>query len=140
MKPRPEAVEVLAQLKLRGCRTGLISNCATEIYTSWEQTPFPHLIETPVFSCSVGFKKPDPRIYQVALTKIGVKPNSCLYVADGDSGELRGAIEAGMDAIRIRIPYEAVTDAFRANEEEWDGLTISSLKQVLDLTDNSSYS
>jgi len=137
MKPRPEAVELLTQLRLWGYCTGLISNCATEVYVSWKQTPFPHLIETPVFSCSVGFRKPDPRIYQFTLTKLGVKPNSCLYVADGDSGELQGAIKAGMDAVRIRIPDEAITDAFRVNEEDWDGLTISSLKQVLDLIDNS---
>jgi putative hydrolase of the HAD superfamily len=140
MKPRPEAVEVLAQLKLWGCRTGLISNCATEVFISWKQTPFPQLIEAPVFSCSVGFKKPDPRIYQVALTKLGMQPDSCLYVADGDSGELQGAIEAGMDAVRIRIPCETVADALRVNEEDWDGLTISSLKQVLDLIDNRSCS
>jgi putative hydrolase of the HAD superfamily len=140
MKPRPEAVEVLTRLKFWGCRAGLISNCATEVYVSWKQTPFPHLIEAPVFSCSVGLKKPDPRIYEVALTKLGVKPNSCLYVADGDSGELQGAIEVGMDAVRIRITYEAITDALRVNEEDWDGLTISSLKQVLELIDNSSCS
>ena len=140
IKPRPEALEMLARLKLRGCRTGLISNCATEVYTSWKQTPFPHLIEVPIFSCSVGIKKPDPRIYQIALTKLGVKPSSCLYVADGDSGELQGAIEAGMDAVRIRIPSEAITDTLRVNEEDWDGLTISSLKQVLDLIDNRSCS
>ena len=92
MKPRPEAVEVLTQLRIWGCRTGLISNCTAEDYASWKQTPFPHLIESPVFSCSVGLKKPDPRIYEVAVTKLGVKPSSCLYVADGDDGELQGAI------------------------------------------------
>lgn len=140
MRPRPEAIEVLTQLRLWGCHTGLISNCATEVYVSWKQTPFPHLIEAPVFSCSVGLKKPDPRIYEVALTKLGVKPNSCLYVADGDSGELQGATKTGMDAVRIRIPDETMTDALRVNEEDWDGLTISSLKQVLDLIDNKSCS
>ena len=65
-----------------------------------------------------------------------MQPNSCLYAADGDGGELHGAIEAGMDAVRIRIPHETVTDALRVSEEDWDGLTISSLKQVLDLIDN----
>lgn len=140
MKPRREAVEVLTQLKNWDYRTGLISNCTTEVHVVWKQTPFPHLIEAPVFSCSVGIKKPDPRIYQVVVTKLGVEPNSCLYVADGDGGELQGASEAGMDAVRIRMPYEAATDALRFKEEDWDGLTISSLKQILDLIDNRSCS
>ena len=56
MKPRPEEVEVLTQLRAWGRRTGLISSCATEVYASWKQTPFPHFIEAPVFSCSVGLK------------------------------------------------------------------------------------
>lgn len=33
-----------------------------------------------------------------------------------------------------------VIDVLRVNEEDWDGLTISSLKQVLDLIDNKSCS
>ena len=96
MKPRPQAVEVLTEMKIQGYRTGLISNCATEVYVPWEQAPFPHLIEAPVFSCSVGLKKPDLRIYEMTLTKLGVKSSSCLYVADGDGGELQGAIEFPM--------------------------------------------
>jgi len=132
MKPRRNAVEVLSQLRAHGCRTGLISNCATEVHASWEKTPFPKLIDVPVFSCSVGLKKPDPRIYGIALMKLGVEPYACLYVADGDSGELQGAITVGMDAVRIRT-HETVSDALRVNEEDWRGSTISSLDQVLDL-------
>lgn len=138
MKPRPEAVEVLTQLRAWGRRTGLISSCATEVYVSWKQTPFPHFIEAPVFSCSVGLKRRDPRVYEVAVTELGTKPSSCLHVADGDEGELQGAIKAGMDAVRVRVPYETGTDALRVNEEDWEGLTISSLRQVLDLIDNRS--
>jgi putative hydrolase of the HAD superfamily len=136
MKPRPQSVEVLSQLKAWDCRTGLISNCATEVYASWEKTPFPRLIEAPVFSCSIGIKKPDPRIYEVAAGKLKVRPSDCLYVADGDSGELQGAINTGMDAVRIRIHYEVGTDALRDNEEHWEGPTLSSLEQVLDLVGN----
>ncbi len=135
MKPRRNAVKVLSHLKACGCRTGLISNCATEIHASWEDTPFPRLIDVPVFSCSVHLKKPDPRIYEIAVMKLGVKPHACLYVADGDSGELQGAVEAGMDAIRIRSPHEIGSDALRVHEEDWGGATIFSLEQVLDLTE-----
>lgn len=133
LKPRPEAVPTLTKLKNQGCRIGLISNCATEIYSSWQYSPFASLIETPVFSCAVGFKKPDPHIYTIALTKLGVNPGDCLYVADGDSGELKGAIDAGMNSVRIRYPYEKKSDALRVSEENWNGPSISSLKEVLDL-------
>jgi len=133
MKPRPEAVEVLTQLKARGCLTGLISNCASEIHESWHNTPFPALIDAPIFSCSVGFKKPDRRVFELAIAKLEVKPKNCLYVADGDSGELKAAHNIGMDAVRIRVLYETASNALRVDEEMWQGLTISSLAQVLEL-------
>ena len=66
----------------------------------------------------LGPKKPDPRIYEVAVTELGTKPSTCLYVSDGDEGELQGAIKAGMDAVRVRVPYETGTDALRVNEED----------------------
>ncbi len=133
MKPRSEAVEVLTRLKSSGHVIGLISNCATEVHESWDRTPFSRLIESPVFSCSVGIKKPDPRIYEITATKLRVRPDACLYVADGDSGELQGAVDAGMDAVRIRVPYETEGNALRVNDEDWHGLTISSLKSIIDL-------
>lgn len=133
MRPRPQAVALLKQLTERVCSIGLISNCASEVFASWEKSPFSDLIKEPVFSCSVGLKKPDPRIYEAAAVNLGVETSACLYVADGDSGELRGALDSGMDAVRIRVPYDAGTDALRVNEEDWHGLTITSFKQVLDL-------
>lgn len=135
LKPRRNAVKVLSVLKARGCHTGLISNCATEINASWENTPFAKLIDVPMFSCSVNLKKPDARIYDLTTMKLGVKPSACLYVADGDSGELQGAVEAGMDAVRIRSSQEIGSDALRVHEEDWSGPTISSLDQVLDLAE-----
>jgi len=56
--------------------------------------------------------------------------------------EMAGALSIATDdfsrawiAVRIRIPYKAVTDALRVSEESWQGLTVSSLYQVLDLVD-----
>lgn len=35
-----------------------------------------------IISCDVGLRKPDPRIYQLALDRIGSKPEECLFVDD----------------------------------------------------------
>jgi FMN phosphatase YigB (HAD superfamily) len=93
------------------------------------------LIKSPVFSCSVGIKKPNSRIYQIAAASLRVEPRACLYVADGDIGELQGAIGVGMGAVRIRAPYEEAGNTLRVSEEDWQGLTISSLRQVLGLVE-----
>ena len=86
-----------------------------------------------MFSCSVGLKKPDPRIYQLAANRLEVEPESCLHIGDGGSNELTGASKVGMHPVLIRIPSEDSADAYRIDWEEWHGLTISSLKDVLTL-------
>jgi len=138
LKPRPDAVEVLTELKQRGHVIGLISNCATEMLASWQESPLSRLIESPVFSCSVGLKKPDHRIYEMAASTLGVRPQACFYVADGDNGELQGATDVGMHAVCIRAPYEVTGDSLRVNEEDWQGTTITSLRSVLGMADAAS--
>jgi putative hydrolase of the HAD superfamily len=98
----------------------------------WENTGLKSFFEVTIFSCAVGIKKPDPRIYHMALEKLKVKPQHCLYVGDGSSYELTGALRVGMHPVWIRIPDER-EDNFRIDEEDWDGPVISSLKEVLDL-------
>lgn len=135
LKPRRDALEVLSRLKSEGYRTGLISNCSTEPPVIWQDTPFAPLIDVAVFSSSVGLQKPDPRIYQLAVEQLAVKPGNCLYIGDGDEHELTGAAQVGMHPVLIRNPSEDSTDVYRVNVEveQWDGPVISSLQEVLTL-------
>lgn len=131
--PRPHGIEVLSHLKKDGYSTGLITDCSHEVPNIWKGTPFSKLIDVAVFSCAVGVKKPDPRIYQIALKQLNVKPHECLYIGDGSSRELSGALKVGMSPVLIRVPYETGENAYRIDEEEWNGTVISSLNEVLDL-------
>ena len=132
--PRPYSLEVLSNLRLKGYKTGLITDCAAELPAIWEETPFASLFDAVVFSCITGVKKPDQYIYQVATKQLEVEPQSCLYVGDGSSHELTGASRVGMKAVLLKVPEEESTDAYWIDrEEEWSGPTISSLKEVLTL-------
>ena len=91
------------------------------------------LVDVAVFSATVGLRKPDPRIYNMALEKLEVKASECLYIGDGSSHELTGALKVGMHPVLIRVPYETSEDSYRIDEEDWDGRVISSLKDVMDL-------
>jgi putative hydrolase of the HAD superfamily len=133
LKPRPDALKTLGFLKANGYKIGLISDCSTEVPTAWKDTPLAPLIDVPVFSCVAGVKKPDPRIYRMVLERLGVEARDCLYIGDGSSRELSGAQEVGMHPVLIRVPYEMSADAYRIDEEEWQGLAISSLSEVLGL-------
>ena len=131
--PRPHGIEVLSHLKKEGYGIGLISDCSHELPIVWKDTPFAPLIDVPVFSCVVGMKKPDPRIYRMALERLGAEARDCLYIGDGSSQELSGAQKVGMYPVLIRVPHEMNADAYRIDEEEWHGPTISSLSEVLGL-------
>ncbi len=135
--PVPESIEVLSHLKSHGYKTGLISDCSSEIPAIWESTPFAPLIDVAIFSCKAGIKKPDPRIYRLATEQLAIGPEKCLYIGDGSSQELTGASAVGMHPVLIRDPDEDSTEVHRVNDEaeEWHGSTISSLKDVLTLVE-----
>ena len=135
MTPRPDAIEVISSLKSEGYKTGLITDCSSDAPRTWENTPFAPLIDVAVFSCSEGVRKPAPRIYQLAVERLAVRPETCLYVGDGSSQELTGASQVGMHPVLIRVPYEDSADTHRLDREEWDDPVISSLKDVLTLVE-----
>jgi putative hydrolase of the HAD superfamily len=47
-----------------------------------------------IFSCDVGFRKPDPQIYEIALEKLKCDPEECIFIDDKkrntDAGEKLG--------------------------------------------------
>jgi len=133
INPREGAIEVLGGLKAAGYKTGLISDCTCEIPNVWDSTALAPLFDVTVFSCAVGIKKPDPRIYLIATDQLGVDPQDCLYIGDGSSRELSGALQVGMHPVIIRVPDESDDTYFVEREENWEGPEISSLQEVLGL-------
>ena len=131
---RPDAVEVLSKLKAEGYKTGLISDCSHEMPAIWKELPLATLIDIAAFSCLVGITKPDPRIYHLVTDQLNVRPEECLYIGDGSSQELTGAANIGMSPVLIRAPVDGDYDnPYRIKSDEWDGLRVSSLTEVLAL-------
>jgi putative hydrolase of the HAD superfamily len=132
LAPRPGAVETLAELRVRGYRVGLITVCSEDVPDVWGDTAFPDLFDATVFSCSVGMRKPDPRIYRLACEELGVAPDEAIFVGDGANDELAGAQRVGMQAVLIhRAGEEPPWDELR----DWQGPRITAIPQVLSLLD-----
>ncbi len=126
---RDDALETLKMLKESGYTTGLISNCASNTSAAWQETALAELIDAPVFSCSARVRKPAREIYLLTCDLLSSEPERCLYVADGNAGELTGANQAGMRAVLFNGPDEDPYDA-GLDRKEWTGPTISELKEV----------
>ena len=129
LSPRPGTVETISTLKDSGYRVGLVSNCGEEVSRLWHSTPFAPLMDAAVLSFDAGLAKPDPRIYELAVGRLGVAAEHCLYVGDGTGGELSGATKAGTTAVLMRAPY----DQADGGREGWKGETISDIRDVLRL-------
>ena len=133
LEPRPEAVATLARLRDDGYKTGLLSNCSVEIPIVWPQTLFADLIDPAVFSCRARLMKPDPRIYQLACERLGVRPEDCLYIADGENHELAAATKVGLHSVLVRNPSRDNGSEVLREAREWQGTAISSLPEAITL-------
>ena len=127
---RPDAVELLSWLKSQNYKTGLVSDCWNDIPELWDETPFTKLIDTPIFSCHVGMNKADISIFQMAVDRLEVSPEKCIYVADGMRDELSNAAKLGMHAVQIYVPEEIDSAPIR---EDWNGPTISMLSEIKEI-------
>ena len=96
----PEILPMLAQLKERGYRIGLISNCfSEEAKVIRKSVLFPYF-DAVCLSYELGMKKPDEAIYRTCMEKLSVEPEACVYVGDGGSYELETAESLGMKAVQ----------------------------------------
>jgi putative hydrolase of the HAD superfamily len=133
LQPMPGATATLSQLKNQGYKLGLVSNCSIEIPILWHETAFANFIDIPIFSGRVRLRKPDPRIYHLACERLGVAPESCLYIADGEDHELAAAAKVGLHPVLVRTSSQENTSKSHQEAREWQGTTIAGLVEVLEL-------
>ena len=127
---RPEAVGVIRQLRDRGLRIGLVSDCTSELPDAWLRLPLAPLVDAPVFSCVERTRKPDPRLFHAVADRLPADPADCLYVGDGGGRELTGASGVGMRAVLLAGPdWHAHRD--HRTEADWAGPRISSLLELV---------
>jgi len=96
--PYPDTVEVLRSLKAHGLQTAIVSNIAFDIRPAFRTAGAD--ADEFVLSFEVGVVKPDPRIFQIALQRLGIAAEDALMV--GDSEENDGAARTiGCDFILV---------------------------------------
>jgi putative hydrolase of the HAD superfamily len=61
---------------------------------------------TTVYSADLGHAKPRPEPFIAALKTLGVRPEEALHVGDNERTDVRGALAAGMRAVRIDVTRE----------------------------------
>jgi len=97
--------ESLERLRAEGLALAVVSNSEGTIEQMLIEIDLRPLFDAVVDSSVVGFTKPDPRIFQIALDRLGVSAADALMVGDSPSADIDGAHAANIRAALID-PYD----------------------------------
>ena len=100
-----EMMQVLAKLRSNGWTVGIVSNATADEVASWSECPLRDVVDDAVFSCQIGYVKPEPEIYNLACERLNISPTKTVFVGDGSFDELQGAAEIGMRPVQARWYY-----------------------------------
>jgi len=121
----PETREVLAELKQRGLKLGVISNFDDRAYSVMRSLNILEFFDSVTLSSETGHCKPDREIFDAAVRALGVVAAEVLLVGDSLHDDVEAAMRAGLSAVLI--------DRRNRHEEVKQVVRISSLKDVLAL-------
>ncbi len=92
-----DMLDLVRELRANGVRTGLLSNSwgVRDAYP-WELLS--ELFDDVVISAAVGMRKPEERIFLLALQRLGLSPAECAFVDDVE-GNIAAARALGLLAV-----------------------------------------
>ena len=127
-----DAIATLETLISSGFRLGIISNTSDDrnvqrIVDRWGLRPFFEIIIT---SAAFGIRKPDPRIFQLALAHFGIQPDAAAMVGDTLEADVLGANQFGIYSIWITRRAQETSEGELAIQPQ---AVITTLAQLPDL-------
>jgi HAD superfamily hydrolase (TIGR01549 family) len=99
LKLFPETERVLATLRRRGIRTGLVSNWSPRLRVHLDALRLTESFDAILVSAIEGVEKPSAEIFHRACQRVDVKPEATLHVGDHLENDARGALAAGLRAV-----------------------------------------
>ena len=96
-----DGVETVGALKQAGYRIGVVSNAEGRVAQDLDGAGYEGLFETVVDSHCVGVEKPDPKIFQIALERMGVGPENAVHIGDVPAVDVVGARAANLTPLLL---------------------------------------
>ncbi|MDE8348723.1 MAG: HAD family phosphatase [Acidocella sp.] len=101
-KPQFNHEYALSRLQAEGYRLGVCSNSVrSTIDVMMEKSALQDYLEFTISNQEVALPKPDPEMYLLAISKLGVSAAECLVVEDHDNG-IKAAVAAGAHVLAVR--------------------------------------
>lgn len=136
LTPKPGSLEMLGELREMDFRLGLVTDSVYDVPAVWPDAELAPFFSAPQFSCVTHIRKPDPRAYLPVVEKLGVQTSQVLFVGDGGSDELNGAIRCGIDALMIDDVDPSNDETLRVGVTGWDGPRVTGIGDVTEYVRN----
>jgi putative hydrolase of the HAD superfamily len=110
LQPNEPMIELMRELGTDGYRMALLTNNVREWEALWRSMlPVDEIFELVVDSAFVGCRKPERRIYEIALERLGLPAASCLFV-DDVAINVEAARELGLATVHFQANEQAIPE------------------------------
>lgn len=110
LHPNVRVIEFMRELRERGYRMAICTNNVREWEQLWRaKLPVDEIFDVVVDSAFVGSRKPEPRIYEITLKRLGVEPEAALLVDDVEVN-CTAARELGISAVWFQETEQAIAE------------------------------
>lgn len=99
-RPRAEMFSLVSSLRKTGHKTALLSNTEVPPVQLFHEQKY-NMFDVLVFSCDEKTAKPDRKIYEITVERLGTTPQQTVFTDDRQDF-VDGAKEAGLNAIRFQ--------------------------------------
>lgn len=128
----PDAAAALAELQSAGYRLGLVSNAGDtrDVFQLVEKFDIEQYFDFVLTSAACSYRKPHPRIFELALAHWGYMPDQAAMVGDRLDADVGGSKMLGMFAIWIKRRARNQTSALTLPDAVVE--TLSAIPPLLD--------
>ncbi len=109
--PNKDMFALVCCLQKNSYKTALLSNAEIPTMQYFHQQRY-DMFDVLVFSCAEGIKKPERKIYELTLEKLGSKPSRSVFIDDRPNC-INGAKEVGLNTILFKSAEQVKTELSR---------------------------
>ena len=116
--------DVLNKIVKMEFRTCVLSNFdhASTVYKLMDKFRIRRYFEKIFISDEIGWRKPNPVVFKMALNQMGVKPEDTILIGDNYNDDIKGAFGVGIDPVFV--------ERKRIDDKSLAKFTISDLEQL----------
>ena len=113
LRPRRQVLDLIGRARSAGILVGLLSNSWGDgEFDPYDGYDLDAIFDAVVISADAGLRKPEPAIYLLAATELGIAPHECVF-ADDAAANLPPAETLGMATVHFTVPEAGIAEIQR---------------------------